>query len=232
MIDIVFEDGFYKIDTIAIDAVTREVHRLAGEVTEHPVEDGSNLADHYRPAPRAIELEGVITDTPLVVPGSHNNGAKLAQKTFEIPTKLFAMQLGPIPISIPGISQQGSVTTFSTTMERVRGTWEEFQAIFEEQRIITIVTSLKTYPDMALRDLTVERRPGSYKFTCAATQIRTAQSGRVAATPIPKVTRAVPKVDKGKQQTKPESTPPLQSAGSKVSDLLSAGARALLGGAP
>lgn len=229
MIDIVFDDGWYRIDSIAIDAIVREVHKFAGEVTEHPVETGSNLADHYRQAPRGVQLEGVITDTPIRVPGSHNNGAVLTQKTFEIPTELFGMQLGPIPISIAGISQQGSVTTFSTTMERVKSTWEEFEQIFEQQKIITIVTSLRTYVDMALRDLDVERRPGSYKFTCFATQIRTVSSGRSAAAPIPKVTRAVPKVDKGKQQPKPEAAAPIKQS---VADTIAQNIPFLRGGLP
>ena len=206
MIDIVFDDGWYKIDTIAIDAVVRETHRFAGEVTEHPVETGSNLSDHYRQAPRGIELEGVITDTPSRIPGSHNSGAQLVQQTFEIPTELFGMRLGPIPISIAGIPRQGSVTTFSTTMERVKSTWEEFEAIFAEQRIITIVTSLRVYADMALRELEVDRKPGSYHFTAFAQQLRTATSGTSQAA-IPKVIRAVPKVQKGNQQPKPVTAP-------------------------
>jgi hypothetical protein len=221
VIDIVFESGCYMIDTIAVDAVVREVHRFAGEVSEHPVEDGSNVSDHYRPAARAVQLEGVITDTPIRVPGSHNNGAQLMQQTFEIPTELFGMRLGPIPISIAGPSQQGAVTTFSTPMERVRSTWEEFEAIFEEQRIITIVTSLRTYADMALRDLEVERRPGSYRFSCFAQQIRKVASGRSAMAPIPKVTRAVPKVQQGNQQPTPAPSADLKSLGAMGWDRIS-----------
>ena len=200
MIDIVFEKGFYTIGAIAVDAMVREVHRLAGEATSHPVEAGSDISDHYRPAPRGIELEGIITDTPIGVPGSHENGAVPVQRTFEIPTELFGMRLGPIPISIPGFSKQGSVTTFSTTMERVRSTWEEFESMFAERKVITIVTSLRSYEDMVLTELTVDRKPGSYHFSCFGQQITTVQSGRSATVPIPKVKRAIPKVDKGKQQ--------------------------------
>lgn len=206
MIDIVFDTGFYMIDSIAVDAVLREVHKFAGEATTHPVEQGADISDHYRFASRAVQLEGIITDTPIRVPGSHNSGAQLTQKTFEIPTELFGMQLGPIPISIAGPSLQGSVTTFTTTMERVKSTWEEFEGIFEQRKIITIVTSLRTYADMALSELEVERRPGSYRFSCFATQIRTVASGRSAAAPVPKVVRAVPKLQKGKQAPKPAPT--------------------------
>jgi hypothetical protein len=209
VIDVVFDRNWYMIGAIAIDAVTREVHRLAGEVTTHPVEQGSDISDHYRPAPRAIELEGIITDTPIGVPGSHNNGAKLVQRTFDIPTELFGMRLGPIPISIAGPTQQGSVSTFSTPMERVRSTWEEFEAIFAERKVITIVTSLRAYEDMVLTELEVDRKSGSYRFNAFAQQITTVQSGRSAAAPVPKVKRAVPKVDKGKQAPKP--APPVDT---------------------
>jgi hypothetical protein len=199
-----YEDGWARIGAIAIDAVVREVHKFAGEVTEHPVEEGADISDHYRPAPRGVQLEGVISDTPLRVPGSHSNDAQQIQRTFDIPTELFALQLGPIPIRIAGPTHQGSVTTFSKPMERVKSTWEEFEAIFAQQKIITIVTTLRVYPDMALRELDVERRANSYHFTCFALQIRTVVSGRsAAAIPIPKVKRAVPTVEKGKQDTAP-----------------------------
>jgi hypothetical protein len=207
VIEIVFESGFYTIGSVAVDAVLREVHHLAGEATTHPVESGSDISDHYRPAPRAVELEGVITDTPIGIPGSHASGAKLVQHTFEIPKELFGMRLGPIPISIAGPSQQGSVTTFSATMERVRATWEDFEAMFAERKVITVVTSLRTYDDMVLTELEVDRKPGSYRFHAFAQQITTVQSGRSRAAPVPAVKRAVPKVDKGNQQPKPVPTP-------------------------
>lgn len=206
MIDLMFEDGWHRIGTIAIDCVVREVHRLAGEVTTHPVEDGSDMVDHYRPAPRAVQLEGIVTDTPIGLPGSHHNDARLVQQTFEIPNELFGMRLGPIPVSIKGTPGQGAVTTFSAPMERVRSTWEEFENIFLQRRLVTIVTSLRSYPDMALADLEVDRRPGSYKFSCFATQVRKVVSGRSAAVTLPAVKRAVPKVDKGKQQPAPAPT--------------------------
>lgn len=216
MIDVVFERDGYRIDTIAIDAVVRETHRFAGEATTHPVEDGSDVSDHYRPASRAVQLEGIITDTPLRVPATHNSGVTEVQRTIEMPTELFGMRLGPIPISIAGPNMQGSVTTFSGPMERVQSTWESFEEIFELQKIITIVTSLRTYADMALSELEVERRPGSYKFSCFAVQIRTVFSGRSMAAPIPKVLRAVRKVDKGKQQPKPEVEPVKQTAADRI----------------
>jgi hypothetical protein len=216
VIDLVFERDGYRIDTIAIDAVVRETHRFAGEATTHPVEDGSDVSDHYRAASRAVQLEGVITDTPLRVPATHNSGAVITQRTIEMPTEIFGMRLGPISLTVPGAPQQGSVSTFSTPMERVKSTWESFEQIFEEQKIITIVTSLRTYVDMALSELEVERRPGSYKFSCFAVQIRTVFSGRSAAVPIPKVVRAVKKVDKGKQQPKP--APEQVTPGQSVAD--------------
>lgn len=226
MIDIVFETGFYMIDTIAVDAIVRETHRFAGEATTHPVEEGGDVSDYYRPAPRAVQLEGVITDTPLRVPGSHNSGAQLTSKSVEVPGGSLGLRLGPIVLPFNAPPQQGSVQTFSATMERVKSTWEAFEEIFAQQKIITIVTSLRTYPDMALSELEVERKPGSYKFSCFATQIRTVASGRTQAAPIPKVTRAVPKVKKGNQQPKPEPSAPTKSLTAQLLDAKGALAKA------
>lgn len=207
MIELVFTKPGFMIGSIFIDAVVRETHHLAAELTQHPVEDGSDLSDHYRPAPRAVELEGVITDMPLELPQSHANGARKVQSPIELAKELFGMQLGPIPISISGSPQMGSVNTFSPEMTRVQSTWDEFVAIFEQRKLITIVTSLDIYADMGLSNLEAQKLGKSYSFTCFGMQVRTAKSSKVAAFKAkPKVERAKPMVDKGKQEPPPVST--------------------------
>jgi hypothetical protein len=48
-----------------IDAVVSETHNLSAEVSEYPTEGGRNLVDHKRIKPLMLNLDGVISDTPL-----------------------------------------------------------------------------------------------------------------------------------------------------------------------
>jgi hypothetical protein len=48
-----------------IDAAISEEHTLDSEVTEFPVESGSNVTDNVRPLPATVVIEGVVSDTPI-----------------------------------------------------------------------------------------------------------------------------------------------------------------------
>lgn len=54
-----------KIDTIEVDATISEKPTRKMEITEHPVEDGSDLADHSRVVPEIVVIVGSISDIDL-----------------------------------------------------------------------------------------------------------------------------------------------------------------------
>ncbi len=47
------------------DAVLRESSSDTGELTEYPVEDGADRADHFRLKPVEVSLTAMLTNTPL-----------------------------------------------------------------------------------------------------------------------------------------------------------------------
>lgn len=53
------------IDGFLIDAALSETHRRDSEVTEFPVESGSDLTDHIRQLPVELEIEGIVSNTPI-----------------------------------------------------------------------------------------------------------------------------------------------------------------------
>jgi hypothetical protein len=53
------------INGFEIDCTVREEHVLDAEVTEYPVEAGAAIADHIRPRPAVVTIEGIISDTPF-----------------------------------------------------------------------------------------------------------------------------------------------------------------------
>src|SRR4051812_45453107 len=50
-----------------IDAALNEEHSNEAEVSEFPVEDGSNFTDNVRIKPKRYRMNGIVTDTPLDV---------------------------------------------------------------------------------------------------------------------------------------------------------------------
>jgi hypothetical protein len=57
-------NGSGAVDEIVIDACVTEQHTLTNTLTDHPVEQGSNITDHSRPEPRRVTLDCVQSNTP------------------------------------------------------------------------------------------------------------------------------------------------------------------------
>ncbi|KKN75990.1 hypothetical protein LCGC14_0375470 [marine sediment metagenome] len=71
---------------ISVDATIEETHNNAALVTEHAVDEGTNISDNVRPENDRYTVTVMITNTPIRQPGSHASGATSA---FQ-PTILFA----------------------------------------------------------------------------------------------------------------------------------------------
>lgn len=63
--------------TIEFDATTRETHTGATTPTDHPVEDGSVVSDHAIDQPDELELEGMVTNTPILALASQRSRSVL-----------------------------------------------------------------------------------------------------------------------------------------------------------
>ena len=54
------------IDGYPLDLVESEEHSLEAEITDYPVEDGSDISDNIRLKPRTLTLNGaIVSDTPI-----------------------------------------------------------------------------------------------------------------------------------------------------------------------
>ena len=53
------------IDGYPMDLAVTETHGFNSDATEYPVENGADITDHVRAKPITIELECVVSDTPL-----------------------------------------------------------------------------------------------------------------------------------------------------------------------
>jgi hypothetical protein len=196
------------IGGIWIDCTVRERHSMAAEISTHPVEQGSDIADHVRALPRSVALECVISNKPTELPKSHAAGARaisLKIDTPPVPEKLpfglgdAAVRVGPFGELAIKEARQATVTSFEPPFNRVDDIWKELDAMREEGRLLTVHTSLGIYDDMVIEDVDVPRDVSTFaslRFTITLRKIRTVASEVGAAVDIP---RAAKTVAKGKQ---------------------------------
>ncbi len=177
-IKLFFSDKQFRIGELTIDAVIKESHELRAQITEHPTENGESFCDHVSSLPTSVQLEGIISNTPLTLIGltavtsltnyitdRSNNMAELAYKTLE---DIFAKRT-PISIST-SLKDYDNMVLESLSVERGGGATE------------------------------------SLRFRATAKQVRIAHQATIAISlPEPKPERAKPKQRLGKQETKPVS---------------------------
>src|SRR5262245_24903828 len=64
-----------QIASIWIDVSVREQHNSRAEATHFPVEEGSDITDNVTLMHPEIVIEGLVTNQPIELPGSHTDGA-------------------------------------------------------------------------------------------------------------------------------------------------------------
>lgn len=55
-----------RIGLVEFDASLSETHSMNAAVTDHPVEEGSEISDHIRRQPDSVQITGIVSDTPII----------------------------------------------------------------------------------------------------------------------------------------------------------------------
>jgi hypothetical protein len=64
-----FSGKDYKISELVVDAFFSETHGLSSESTKHPIEAGGDFMDHIGNQQVSLQLEGIISNTPMSLMG-------------------------------------------------------------------------------------------------------------------------------------------------------------------
>lgn len=62
-----FHPTAFPTEILEFDASLSETHTGNAEATSHPVETGSDITDHVRRMPEELQINGIVTDDPIVV---------------------------------------------------------------------------------------------------------------------------------------------------------------------
>jgi hypothetical protein len=127
------------IDGALIDASLSETHSRNSEATEFPVESGADLTDHIRALPIELEIEGIVSNTPIgriallrdldggsgVLPATEALD-KLEQiyerrqpVTIQTELKLYE-RMAMISLSIPKDRETGNVLRFTASFKQIK----------------------------------------------------------------------------------------------------------------
>jgi hypothetical protein len=134
------------INGFMIDAALTETHTLESDVTAFPVESGSMVTDNVRPKPRTVEIDGIVTDTPLPGAVANARGTLDAKGNFahapsdDALAALEAIYLGREPVEIvTELKTYPNMVMSSLTIPRDADTGHalQFNATFTEVIFIT-----------------------------------------------------------------------------------------------
>lgn len=75
--------GSVDVGFVKLDASLEERHVASAEVTDHPVEEGSDVADHVKQSPDELTVTGIVTNHPVVYLASLTEEAGRAETALE-----------------------------------------------------------------------------------------------------------------------------------------------------
>lgn len=134
-----------RIGSLVLDAVLSDSHEFTNEITDYPIEDGSNINDHIKRVPVSITINGFITNSPIAF-------------------------LKELDMNLVNSIVEGSVTSLEvTTSNRVSNAFAKLLDILGESgsasvsvakpKLVEIVTGLKVYQNMGMTKLSISRTP-------------------------------------------------------------------------
>lgn len=170
---------------LEIDVTPAEGYESTAEVTEHPVETGSAIADHVRPGNPTVTLEGLITHAPVRVPTTQTRGLARAP--------------GNVELRVSGETVRVTLQRWSGPLDRVRACDALFAALVEAGTVVSLTTSLRVTENLVITRYKVDRSAATgdaLPITLELRKLRVVSTSRVA---VPAVRRLQPVEPRGPQ---------------------------------
>ena len=96
LLQLIWTNDLGQSFTVSFDAMVNAHHRFTSTVTDHPIELGKNASDHIRPDPDVLSFQGVITNTPIVLPENFADGARAIQVKVDGADKTIGNTVGRV----------------------------------------------------------------------------------------------------------------------------------------
>lgn len=173
------DDTIYEI---ALDACKARRYRYGAVITDYPIESGSSIADHRKINPDTIEIEGIVSGSPLVAVSTSEDAEAL------------------------GLKGDGLSVSQPSAPSAMQSAHDLLLDLHQKGRWVTIVTEFRTHENMLLESLEIPRdaKTGiAFDFTATFKQV-TVVTTSAAALPADVVKRLKmrPKVSEDEKKRK------------------------------
>lgn len=214
------------IDVVSFDVTPTEQHDSVAVVTEFPVEEGVDVADHVRLLPKVLSCEVFVSNEPIhpftfLGPLLAIRGAEQVVP-LDIPTPFNPPSLfRGVAIASPGAGIRtamaafegrltkpalfAQVLKFDPPFDAVAITYGKLMSIQESRAKLRVVTSLTEYDNMVLAAVSTPRTVADgtgATFQLGFRQLRKVSPANVAAPKVPLEPRGGPKKNRGGQGAK------------------------------
>lgn len=131
-VSLFFRSDGYSVGEVTIDLILSEDHSLSAAVTQHPVQDGSVVSDHITVLPRSGTMRALVSNHSLSAAEAQSDEDETWKELYE-----------------RGAS--------ATLRNRAQEAWEALKKVVEAKELITIVTALEVYDNVALTGIRTTR---------------------------------------------------------------------------
>jgi hypothetical protein len=145
-----------------LDVVKDEVVEYEVDITDHPVEEGSEVSDHAQLKPTVIRLKGTISNTPLDLSVAIANiaaGALAAISSSQVRTNLLnsaaSIGAGIVGTALQGKSQNIAATALTGAVDAVSRTI--LISACENRVPFTLITKRQTFKNVLIKKLSFPR---------------------------------------------------------------------------
>ena len=163
-----------QINDIVLDATMAINHQYTNEISQYPVEEGSDITDNIRQLPEQLTITGHFANNPIRI----LNGQLPDEFTFNQTSRLITAHnilLGYAGYTIP--AQPGSSPVRSSNFEP-----------------IDIITGLRVYSNMVITSLVFPERRGELEFTMILKPLITVTSDTAIVNNADDVTGTTPNI--------------------------------------
>ena len=171
-----------SVVAITFDATLKHSHRATSDVTHVPVEGNARVADHSRPLPVEVEIDGVVSDFAIE-----------SLISFEGRGVTFAPAFtGALRRARRGDSSPG------------KQAWDDLIRLKDTAALVTIHTRQRNYENMMITDVSAEFGPDTgrvYPLRIALREVQIVETEEAAVDPA--LLRGKPTESKGKKALKP-----------------------------
>ncbi len=169
-----------QISCLQLDASLSETHERSSIITDHEIEDGSDISDNIRLNPEKVTINGLVSNAPVSDVASLV-GTGVSTLTGGI-QQLLPGGFGNAVAVGAGVGLGSLAGLVTSSPRNPIDAFKYLEELWKQRQRFTIITSLTQYDSMAIENMSFPRSAtigGSLEFTISMKKVRIVKSAIV-----------------------------------------------------